>query len=473
MMKKTLIALISLMFAANLQAAAPESISIANARVHRAGQDVEVTFDVSVDRLNSHYKVVLTPVLYNGTNRVEMAPMTLMGRKRNIADQRNGEAGGPNRYVAARSQMPVTYTATVPYKDWMQTVSLSVGKVVEGCCTQSAADGNVLAENVLLHYKITPHFGRDKQEYVLTALEKYTLENPFLHPIEEYESRYDLLTKDRIKGASAVQFKVGSSAIDANLAGNKELLAQMERAMNLIIEDPNASLKQIMIAGYASPEGGLAGNTALAQRRAEAVKNYLLKHLDIPKERDMFELYNGREDWDGLREMVAGSQMEHRSEVLALIDKYTMEQEVRKTELRQLAGGTPYRYMLENYYPTLRNAGYIQVYYDIDRTATVGTAVRDASGRTTWVDPDSPANISVTRMNRAIEMMVAGDYTGALRELESQKQNPAAYNLIGVCYMMTGNLDQAEVYLEMAGKNNDPYAARNLEEIATARKVGL
>ena len=100
--------------------------------------------------------------------------------------------------------------------------------------------------------------------------------------------------------------------------------------------------------------------------------------------------------------------------------------------------------MLKNFYPALRNAGYLQVYYDIDRTASVATAVTDEHGRTTWIDPDSPENIGVTRINRAMRHMVEGDYEAALKELEGQQENPAAFNYIGVCYMMKGDYDTAE-----------------------------
>ena len=103
----------------------------------------------------------------------------------------------------------------------------------------------------------------------LTELEKYSLENPFLHPVEDYPNRYDILFNERDKGTSVVQFKVGSHMIDMNIPGNKELLNAVGKAFRLILDDPNASLKQIVIAGYASPEGSLAFNTALAQKRAE------------------------------------------------------------------------------------------------------------------------------------------------------------------------------------------------------------
>ena len=256
-----------------------------------------------------------------------------------------------------------------------------------------------------------------------------------------------------------------------DIPGNKELLGAVGKAFQLIHEDPNASLKRIMIAGYASPEGTLAGNTALAQRRAESFRDYLLKNLDMPRDESLFELYNGREDWDGLRKMVAESDMEYRQEVLDIIDAYTIEQEERKTKLKQLADGKPYAYMLKNFYPALRNAGYLQVYYDIDRTASVATAVTDEHGRTTWIDPDSPENIGVTRINRAMRHMVEGDYETALKELEGQQENPAAFNYIGVCYMMKGDYDTAEKFLRKAEAAGDPYASVNLEHIGQAKRI--
>ena len=289
--------------------------------------------------------------------------------------------------------------------------------------------------------------------------------------MEDYPNRYDILFNERDKGTSVVQFKVGSHMIDMNIPGNKELLNAVGKAFRLILDDPNASLKQIVIAGYASPEGSLAFNTALAQKRAESFKNYLQHNLDMPQDDKLFELYNGREDWDGLRKLVAASDMEYRQEVLDIIDSYTIEQEERKTKLKQLAEGKPYAYMLDSFYPSLRNAGYLQVYYDIDRTASIATAVTDENGRTTWIDPDSPENIGVTLINKAMKHMTAGDYETALKELETQRNNPAAQNYIGVCFMMKGDYDQAETFLRKAEKNGDQYAPINLEHIRQAKRI--
>ena len=54
-------------------------------------------------------------------------------------------------------------------------------------------------------------------------------------------------------------------------------------------------------------------------------------------------------------------------------------------------------------------------------TASIATAVTDENGRTTWIDPDSPENIGVTLINKAMKHMTAGDYETALKELETDE----------------------------------------------------
>lgn len=471
-MKRALTAILSLFSVAQLWAAAPEKLTPENTKIRKVDQNVEVSFDVTVDKLKPNYKVVISPVLYNGTNRQALDETVVTGKRRSLYETRNRETADKGTAIA-RKELPATirYRAIVPYRDWMSSVSLAVGQTVTGCCSEETRADRILAADKLLYYEIDPAFGTVPLEYQLTELEKYSLENPFLHPVEDYPNRYDILFNERDKGTAVIRFTVGSHVIDMDIPGNKELLGAVGKAFQLIHEDPNASLKRIMIAGYASPEGTLAGNTALAQRRAESFRDYLLKNLDMPRDESLFELYNGREDWDGLRKMVAESDMEYRQEVLDIIDAYTIEQEERKTKLKQLADGKPYAYMLKNFYPALRNAGYLQVYYDIDRTASVATAVTDEHGRTTWIDPDSPENIGVTRINRAMRHMVEGDYEAALKELEGQQENPAAFNYIGVCYMMKGDYDTAEKFLRKAEAAGDPYASVNLEHIGQAKRI--
>lgn len=236
-------------------AAAPEKLTPENTKIRKVDQNVEVSFDVTVDKLKPNYKVVISPVLYNGTNRQALDETVVTGKRRSLYETRNRETADKGTAIA-RKELPATirYRAIVPYRDWMSSVSLAVGQTVTGCCSEETRADRILAADKLLYYEIDPAFGTVPLEYQLTELEKYSLENPFLHPVEDYPNRYDILFNERDKGTSVVQFKVGSHMIDMNIPGNKELLNAVGKAFRLILDDPNASLKQIVIAATPLPK---------------------------------------------------------------------------------------------------------------------------------------------------------------------------------------------------------------------------
>ena len=65
--------------------------------------------------------------------------------------------------------------------------------------------------------------------------------------------------------------------------------------------------------------------------------------------------------------MVAKSDMAYRDRILSIIDNVPESGYgglSRQAELMRLGGGEPYRYMLNNFFPELRNATYIKVYYE-------------------------------------------------------------------------------------------------------------
>lgn len=468
-MKKILL-LICMALIASVAAAAPHEVAVRDVKVVRDGGMLKVTFNMEPGKFPSNSRIHLTPVVYNGDNQwVKLEPVVLVGRKRDTYDKRTNETGGDRRVVNRKTGM-VAYSGQTPYEDWMQYVSVAVEQLVEDCCNQMEIPLRDVAEPQLLFYKVVPYFDETPLRYELTDLEKYDIENPFLHPMEDYAKRYDILLKDRDKGTVAVVFKVGSAVIDTNFSGNGEVLDAVTKAFQLIENDPNAILKNIMVAGYASPEGSLAFNTRLAAQRAEAVKKFLQTRMSDPMN-SIFEVYNGREDWDGLRDMVSKSDMAEKDDVLRIIDSYTMEQEQRKVALKRLNGGAPYRYMLENFYPKLRTGGYVQVYYEIDRKATVATAVTDEHGRTTWIDPDSPRNRAVTAINKGLEAMVDMKFDEALAHIIEFKDDPRTWNHIGVCYMMKGDYATADEYFLKAVDNGDQDAKKNLEQTGWAKKI--
>jgi hypothetical protein len=262
---------------------------------------------------------------------------------------------------------------------------------------------------------------------------------------------------------------VASSDIDMTMGDNRKMLETMTGAFRVIERDSNAVLRKIVIAAYASPEGTLAFNTKLAAARAMSVEKYFLSVMDNP-DPNLFELINGREDWDGLRNAVVKSNMDDKDAVLKIIDSYTITQEIRKTKLKQLDGGAPYKYMLENLYPPLRNGGYLQIFYEVQRKAVISWT--DDKGRQLWIDPDQPRNRFVTAYNKSVGYLVDGKYQETLDTLLPFKDDPRAWNYLGVAYMMKGDDAAATSFFEKAKAKGDKDAIQNLQELAWKNKVG-
>jgi hypothetical protein len=115
-----------------------------------------------------------------------------------------------------------------------------------------------------------------------------------------------------------------------------------------------------VLLGLSSPEGAFEFNKRLSGKRAEALKQYIADRIALAD--SCFALVNGDEGWEELRYKVEHSGMEYRKEVLNIIDSVPI-MKGREGQLQRLKRGVPYRYLEEHFFPQLRRAGYIKVYY--------------------------------------------------------------------------------------------------------------
>lgn len=433
-------------------------VDVRDAVVRMDGGHVYVTFTVETSRFPKDYKLTLVPVLYDdNANALTLEPMTLAGRRKSITDRRSGFVSGDRREVTGRRVTEYRYAAAVKSREWMDRVSLTVYWFGEGCGRQAEESAVVLADGRLIRYQTVPSFEKRRIEPTTASpAEKFSLENPFLRPLSGYADRFRLIDEGTEDASATVYFRVGSYELDPYYKDNSRMLASITEAYRAILNDPSVRLEKIFIAGFASPEGSLALNTELGQRRAEAVENYLMRELGVA-DPAKFEIYNGRENWEGLRRMVAASDMPERDKVLYIIDRHSTGEEIRKEKLKYFADGVPYSYMLTRFYPKLRSAGYVQIYYAKNETAAARRVENDTR--------------DVELLNRASELMIGGDWNRALAVLEGAKDDPRSYNSIGVCLMMTGDYDRADSWFLRALEAGDPYAAGNLRQTQAAHRV--
>ncbi|MBR6649223.1 MAG: DUF3575 domain-containing protein [Bacteroidaceae bacterium] len=123
-------------------------------------------------------------------------------------------------------------------------------------------------------------------------------------------------------------------------------------------------IDSITIYAYASPEGPLKRNKWLAEKRAEAARDFILRNLPrnsvlLPEN---IKLRPMGENWDGLKaELEENYHLPNRDKVLKIIHA-DIPTETKKWRLKHLDNGYTYRMIIRHHMPRLRLATWICVH---------------------------------------------------------------------------------------------------------------
>ena len=92
------------------------------------------------------------------------------------------------------------------------------------------------------------------------------------------------------------------------------------------------------IHSYASPDGTLAFNTELAERREKVTEKFMANQLKKDKITEFGELTATftPEDWEGFQELVSKSNIQDKDLILGVLKMYK-DPEQRETEIRNLS----------------------------------------------------------------------------------------------------------------------------------------
>lgn len=161
-------------------------------------------------------------------------------------------------------------------------------------------------------------------------------------------------------GMAVVNYRVNSSVIEPGYMDNIRTLEIIRRTMTN--KKVLASLDYIVITAGSSPEGNTAANEKLAADRARAMKTYLMWKYPF-LERDIIYTFSIGEDWSGLCKMVEEDYgIPHKDEVLHIIESPSSS-DTKRALLKQVGGGTAWRYISRNMLPKLRGAAAITLHY--------------------------------------------------------------------------------------------------------------
>ena len=427
---------------------------------------VSIDFDFEKLRMNGDRAIVYAPVIANGGDSLVLNPVGFYGRTRWIQYQRNGRMpfGADNESAFLFSKRPAVmdYSESVPYQDWMNGASLVLRRCDYGCC-------NHLIE------RIDVPLANWRQIEYKPALR-------YIRPTATLEKRYEL------KGQSFVDFPVDQTVIYPEYRRNTIELDSIRRTIDIARNNPDATIDTIWLKGFASPESPYKHNTDLAIGRTKALKEYV-QNLYNFQGVTMLTDYEP-EDWEGLRAAVVASNLEHRDQILAIIDS-DMAPDPKEWKIKSTYPDE-YKFMLQNFYPPLRHTNYrvsytVRQYNDpqeilqIMKTRPGNLSLDEFYTAASVLEPGTEEfndvfetaarmfpNDPVANLNAANSAISVGNYAGAARYLAKAGDSPEAEYARSVLATLTGEYEAAGKHLDDALR--DGYAAPD-DELRQLREV--
>lgn len=164
-----------------------------------------------------------------------------------------------------------------------------------------------------------------------------------------------------------IGFRVGSSLLDPKFENNEANLNDVIQFLNEVRNDTTIELTQVTFCGSASPEVGSKLNRKLAQRRCANMEQYVRQRIMLPE--DIIKRQEWSDAWQKLAIYVENSDMPNKKEVLHELletpeytyNKYGALVDSRKKRLMDMNYGRTWNYMLDKFFPSVRNASAILV----------------------------------------------------------------------------------------------------------------
>ena len=438
---------------------ADNSIVVENKKVEQTDHNLVVDLTLNMDSLHlrSNQRLVFTPIVRSTGGQERTMPQIIVnGRKQDISYKRYAHKDYPDDAQVVRRKngtaQSYEYNAIVPYEEWMKNADVVIAEDLCGC-------GNV-------------------EEQDQTVIQR--LRTPYMAYLRPKAEARKARTEE---GRAFIDFPVDKTTLYPDYRNNPRELDKIVQTINLVKNDKNTTISSIEIHGYASPEASWEHNTRLAEGRAKTLKDYVRQLVSLDDR--LFTVKSTPEDWAGLRDYVAKSNIDNRDDILAVIDDTSLQPDAREWRIKQ-RWPEQYRYLLHNCYPALRHSDYVVSYivkpfsveeakevlltnpkqlsleelFLVAQTYEPGSSefnnVMETAVRLFPADPTANLNAACTRM-------AVGDLDGAEAYLAKAGSSARAIHARGVIAMLRGDADQARTLLRQAVAAGDADAQKNLD----------
>jgi hypothetical protein len=340
-----------------------DSIDISNINIEKEGAQIKVSFTMNIGSHSVKESQRITPIIQGiDSTTKELRSIVVESRHGRLINLRKKNID--STAISQSNGNMLIYSDSTFYESWMNGSILKFDILEKTCCKVKQ-----IPSQVEIPISIVIHEGANN---IIADIRKEDLVNQ-----KDFSNQEDSLSKEFIYNTHAlkmrnltVDFVTGNGEVDPNYRNNRKVLGEIKSIISILTEENKSSLVKIEIAGYSSPEGPEGLNARLSMMRARALKAHLQSTIPYLSD-SIFQITYGGENWDLLRKLVVKFNTPYRKEVLKVIDANPQNNAVRKKNLQELRNGMPYRYILKNFYPRLRNAQCINIVIKIKKEKIV------------------------------------------------------------------------------------------------------
>ncbi|MCH5232284.1 MAG: tetratricopeptide repeat protein [Muribaculaceae bacterium] len=408
------------------------------------GENVPATINGNIPAkfMQKNAKVTATPVLTYMGGETEGAPVIIQGE--NV--RANGQVVSYLNGGTVNIPFNTKYTPDMAESELYLDFQVDQNGKIYGLPRVKVGYGIIATSTLATAETVHPAVAADRFQRIIN--EKYNAEIMFL-------INQAIIRKDQVNAKDYVDL-------------NKRLKEANEA--------PNQEIVGVNISSTASPDGTLAFNTQLAERREEVTTNFMENQLKKDNITNFGEITSSftPEDWEGFQQLVEKSNIQDKDLILAVLKMYK-DPNQREQEIRNMS--SVFDELAKEILPKLRYSK-IQASINIigksdeeliqifntnpsqlteDEILYVATLTSDNNRKmqvykkATEIYPNSYRAYN----NLGMTEYISGDYTAAKNDFEKAKRlDPSSREVdmnLGLIELLQGNYSKANEYIGAAG----------------------
>ena len=241
------------------------------------------------------------------------------------------------------------------------------------------------------------------------------------------------------KQEAEIKFLINQANLRKSEMKNNSVKEFVQMLKKINRDKEGLNIKNVEVAAYASPDGGVKFNDKLASKRQNTSEKYVKQTLKKTNVNTDVDARYTAQDWDGFQKLVAASNLQDKDVILRVLSMYQDPQE-REQQIRNMSAG--FRELADGILPELRRSRLIINYETIGRSDDQIKEQYNAD----------PTKLSADELLYAAALEDNADKKEAIykKTAEIYPNDNRAFNNVAALEFAKGNNDAAKEYLEKA-----------------------